>query len=654
MTVRNVKKNLAGQQDLLPGVGPYNQIRRGVAVSMDGPAKSYIELWKSYCGDAYVGTFEDGFTATTGNVAVSLTLGRAYKYTGATQVTVAKGSSPDISWSELVVSTDSQLVREALRRSYAEAGYNLVSGSFEAGGTLVNANDVLLQERTSKGFTGPAGTVAVGTDPASGGFVDVSGIFQRNFDSVSSAVADVYLAVGNKVVVDNYHANGNSGVLFFNVVAAGTGVADGGKYINTTNGLQLMQNLRLPMSPSAWGAKADGNDDSVAINKMISHFKSTLPTPPANKNYDAKGKGLDFSGRTYSLAATADFSGIDNLSVYNPSFVGLSGFVGTELAKFSSLDPTWYVENITLWNPYFDCNWNVDFGFDAADFLNFKVMGGKITHYRKKGFLTRRINVGPHEVNMTGTFIFQREYNETFPVDITEGEAFEIGNYDNNFTNVVIGYQKKWAGTLAKGANMFSNCHFYSGVASWPESGVRSLDNADDFDGCYFDSVPLFLRTRSSVSGCYFVIEATKDFAIELTTTDPYLIRITNNRFRKWAGGSVEAIKMKTIAEGRFIRPYIYDNAADGCTVLQTKGAHPVNISNTSTNFALPDQYQPLSSLGPVYLAATADGLFQERIFCQAYDSTTKRITVNCYTIFSGNIVSSDLGGKQALINFNQ
>lgn len=65
-------------------------------------------------------------------------------------------------------------IRESLRRSYAESGRNLVDGSFEAGGTLVNANDVLLQERTGKAFSGPAGTVAVGTNPASGGFVDVS------------------------------------------------------------------------------------------------------------------------------------------------------------------------------------------------------------------------------------------------------------------------------------------------------------------------------------------------------------------------------------------------------------------------------------------------------------------------------------------------
>lgn len=38
--------------------------------------------------------------------------------------------------------------RAALKRSYAEAGYNLVDGSFEEGGVLVNNKDVLLQENT--------------------------------------------------------------------------------------------------------------------------------------------------------------------------------------------------------------------------------------------------------------------------------------------------------------------------------------------------------------------------------------------------------------------------------------------------------------------------------------------------------------------------
>lgn len=69
--------------------------------------------------------------------------------------------------------------REALRRTYLEAGYNLVDGSFETGGVLNNATDVLLQDRTGKAFSGPAGAVASGTSPASGSFVDRSGELLR-------------------------------------------------------------------------------------------------------------------------------------------------------------------------------------------------------------------------------------------------------------------------------------------------------------------------------------------------------------------------------------------------------------------------------------------------------------------------------------------
>ena len=47
-------------------------------------------------------------------------------------------------------------------------------GTFQGGFTYVNANDVGIDEVTGKGYTGPAGTVDAGIDPASGGFVDVS------------------------------------------------------------------------------------------------------------------------------------------------------------------------------------------------------------------------------------------------------------------------------------------------------------------------------------------------------------------------------------------------------------------------------------------------------------------------------------------------
>lgn len=76
-------------------------------------------------------------------------------------------------------------VMELYRRSYAEAGYNVV-GTFQVGFTLVNANDVGIDEATGKGYTGPVGTVAAGTNPLSGGFVDVSGYKTDRLTSVSS------------------------------------------------------------------------------------------------------------------------------------------------------------------------------------------------------------------------------------------------------------------------------------------------------------------------------------------------------------------------------------------------------------------------------------------------------------------------------------
>ena len=105
-----------------------------------------------------------------------------HKLIGASEVQTSKTSTSILEINGVPVVPGNSVIdpyngtREALRRSYAEAGYNLVDGSFEVGGTLANTNDVLLQEITGKAFSGPAGVVAAGTNPASGGFVDKSGV----------------------------------------------------------------------------------------------------------------------------------------------------------------------------------------------------------------------------------------------------------------------------------------------------------------------------------------------------------------------------------------------------------------------------------------------------------------------------------------------
>lgn len=133
-----------------------------------------VQSWTSSSGGVLASANQVFLNDTPG----SLGLGDYYAWGGTFEKPVPAGTDPALPGGGYIMRSSrfaGTQAREALRRSYAEAGFNLVDGSFEAGGTLVNASDVLLQERTGKAFSGPAGTVAAGTNPAGGGFVDRSG-----------------------------------------------------------------------------------------------------------------------------------------------------------------------------------------------------------------------------------------------------------------------------------------------------------------------------------------------------------------------------------------------------------------------------------------------------------------------------------------------
>lgn len=89
-------------------------------------------------------------------------------------------------------------VDETLRRSYAEAGYNVV-GTFQDGFTIVNSNDVGIDLATGKGYTGTVGPVAAGTNPASGGFVDRSKLVTTMmFSNVDAMLSFNELEIGQR------------------------------------------------------------------------------------------------------------------------------------------------------------------------------------------------------------------------------------------------------------------------------------------------------------------------------------------------------------------------------------------------------------------------------------------------------------------------
>lgn len=86
--------------------------------------------------------------------------------------------------------------REALRRSYTEVGYNLVDGSFQAGGTLTGVRDVIMDEVSGKAYSWagaypPGGyVVAVGTLPSSSVLFVNRSPTKSSYDSVQLMFAE--------------------------------------------------------------------------------------------------------------------------------------------------------------------------------------------------------------------------------------------------------------------------------------------------------------------------------------------------------------------------------------------------------------------------------------------------------------------------------
>lgn len=154
------------------------------------------------------------------------------------------------------------LTIESLRRSYAEANYNLVDGSFEAGGTLTSASDVLLQESSGKAF-GWGGTFpkVVAAGSAVAGFVDKSQAVGQSFTTVSAIQSGVFDSGCILIVSDRDHG-------LFKVVS---GTANG--YDKISAGSGKIATLITPKSCATvkmFGAKGDGVTDDTGAMKAAS------------------------------------------------------------------------------------------------------------------------------------------------------------------------------------------------------------------------------------------------------------------------------------------------------------------------------------------------------------------------------------------------
>lgn len=238
------------------------------------------------------GSFEGGATLVNPQeTLVQFLTGKIYKWNGALPKVVDLFSTPNSSggitsgaWEEIQTSFTQNISIEALRRSYAEAGYNLI-GTFRDTGLVVNTTtDVALWGPTgvvyAYGGTLPHTIVAAETPIGNPLWVDKSGELLRNKLAASSGSALIGIPNGRT------QADKNADVI---------SVLDEGATANSTNGL-------------------DGADSTAAFLSAITKCVAT-----------GKSISIPKASGGYRLTQTVDFRGLNVIESDAPLYINHAG-----------------------------------------------------------------------------------------------------------------------------------------------------------------------------------------------------------------------------------------------------------------------------------------------------------------------------------------
>lgn len=126
-------------------------------------------------------------------------------------------TTPNSNYTQVVINIPNLF--SIVKKQAAEAGYNLVIGSFEEGGTLTNTNDVLWYQANGKYYNwydGSAKTVVAGSTPSSTGGVSSTAWVDRADLTLRAELADTAstVSIAGVAAKDLAHKNGDENNTF--------------------------------------------------------------------------------------------------------------------------------------------------------------------------------------------------------------------------------------------------------------------------------------------------------------------------------------------------------------------------------------------------------------------------------------------------------
>ena len=315
-----------------------------------------------------------------------------------------------------------------------------------------------------------------------------------NIKSGLSIGGSVPLAVGDIVNALDYSEGCNSGKLTFEVVAASTGVDDGGSFIDLpTQGLQLKQFMSVsPVKASAFGAMRNGvNDDTSAVNSAIAYFAS-LSSGQVQSSYQSAIKYIN--GNTFS------FCGICTVrsTIYVPRishFTFADGGLAADKNNWTGAS-TDFLLNFNEGNSLSGFAYN-NGAFKDIHIISNKVCSGvRITHYNRfhinnvhiKGYTLIGLQTAAnpsensHEIITDGLYI--GEYDWFDPERLTTpptGTAIYNYAHDGIWRNFII-----YNGLIGVVNNGQGN--------DWGDFHIWGIALHTDVSSDYYDEIPGFVN----------------------------------------------------------------------------------------------------------------------------------------------------------------
>ena len=220
---------------------------------------------------------------------------------------IAMGTSPfgDDNWTlytpeDLFISgkAEYESVYQALKGKAAEAGYNLVRGSFEEGGTLTGTSDVLWYQANGKcynWFNGSAKTVVAGSTPATTGGVGAGAWVDRTDVTLRD---DLSTAAGAGLVGFSHAIN----------------------YLPEALGFRLKNSIDITDAP--YNARPDGSDIRAALEAALNTGRPVYIPDTGSGFFRVSGKvwvtaAATLHGPTTAKIVLDGLSDGDNHIVFN-------------------------------------------------------------------------------------------------------------------------------------------------------------------------------------------------------------------------------------------------------------------------------------------------------------------------------------------------